>query len=364
MDILGMKKLIMIGARFEAFGGMSSVVNVYRTAGLFDRFPIVNRPVHCDGCVLVKFTIMLIAYIKFLSMLFRGQVGLLHAHVASRASFWRKSIFFLSAFLFGIPTILHLHGGEFAIFYEKECGSLRKRFVRYIFNKASRVIVLSSTWKAWVQSISTNPQIEAIYNPVLLPKTMPTWAMRKPGTVLFLGNIRKQKGVYDLLDAAVKVAADYPEFRLLLGGDGEIKQAQIYAENLGIGNKVELLGWIKGADKERYLAEAMIYVLPSYNEGLPMSILEAMAVGLPILSTSVGGIPEAITDGVEGFLIKPGNVDELSIRLSQLIGDTALAQHMGESARHKAEACFSSDAVLLSIERLYTELGVVPVSGH
>ena len=354
-----MKKLVMIGARFEALGGMSSVMNVYRAAGLFDKFPIVNIPAQCDGSVFAKFKIMLNAYLHFLGLLVMGRVGLLHAHVASRVSFWRKSIFFLLAYLFGVPTILHLHGGEFPIFYEKECGRFRKQFVRYVFDKSTRVVVLSSTWKTWVQGISTNPHVEAIYNPVLFPEKATAWESRRPGTVLFLGRISERKGVYDLLETAAKVAAVHPEFRLLLGGDGDLKQAQACVADFGIGDKVEFLGWVKGAKKERYLAEAMLYVLPSYNEGMPMSILEAMAVGLPILSTTVGGIPEAVTDGVEGFLVGPGNVDALTARLDQLLSDPALARRMGEAARHKVETFFSSDAVLPSIERLYAELGVV-----
>ncbi len=359
-----MKKLIMIGARFEAFGGMSSVVNVYRESGLFDRFPIVNIPVHCEGNTLAKAKIMLIAYGQFLRLLMTNQVGLLHAHVASRGSFWRKSVFFISAFLFGVPTILHLHGGGFAVFYQQECGNLGKWFIRQIFNKVSRVVVLSATWQAWVKSISTNPYIEVIYNPVLLPAKIPNWELRKPGTVLFLGKICQQKGIYDLLQAVEKISIEHPELQLWLGGEGEIQQAQRYAADLGITNHVKLLGWIKGDDKSRYLSEAMIYVLPSYKEGFPMSLLEAMAVGLPVLSTPVGGIPEAITQDVEGFLVEPGNVEGLAKRLSELLSDCALAQRMGIAGRHKIEACCSSHEILPRLERLYVELGVSPISAY
>lgn len=362
MEKSTMKKLVMIGTQLEALGGIAAVVNVYRAAGLFERFPIVNIPAHCDGSVFAKLKIMLNAYIRFLGLLLIGRVGLLHAHVASRASFWRKSIFFLLAFLFRVPTILHLHGGEFPIFYEKECGSLRKRLVRYVFDKATRVVVLSSTWKTWVQGITANPHVEVIYNPVLLPDKACAWETRKHGTVLFLGQVRKQKGIYDLLEAGAKVAAVFPEFRLLVGGDGELIQAQARAAEVGIDNKVELLGWIQGAEKQRYLAEAMIYVLPSYNEGMPMSILEAMAVGLPVLSTSIGGIPEEITDGEEGFLVEPGDVDALTARLSQLLYDPVLARRMGEAARYKVATSFSTDAVLPDLERIYAELGVVATS--
>ncbi len=102
---------------------------------------------------------------------------------------------------------------------------------------------------------------------------------------------------------------------------------------------------------------ARIYLLPSYNEGLPMSVLEAMAAGLPVITTPVGGIPEAVTDGVEGFLVQPGDVDALAGRLAQLLRDDALTQQMGAAARRKIEQTFSAEAILPHIDALYAGLG-------
>lgn len=90
-----------------------------------------------------------------------------------------------------------------------------------------------------------------------------------------------------------------------------------------------------------------------------MSVLEAMAAGMPILSTPVGGIPEAITDGVEGFLVSPGDVAALAARLQQLLQDDALAARMGAAARRKVELCFSSQAVLPRVQAMYQELGFI-----
>jgi glycosyltransferase involved in cell wall biosynthesis len=353
-----MKRIVMVGTRFDTMGGIASVVNVYRADGLFDRLPITYIATHCDGSNWAKLRIMLSSYFHFMTMLLTGRVGLLHAHVSSRASFWRKTFFFISAFLFRIPTILHLHGSEFAIFYEQECGGMRKFIVRTVFNKVARVLVLSSVWKNWVEKISVNPNVVVIYNPVLFDEKANEWNARKSGAILFLGRLGKRKGSYDLLEAAAKIARTYPEFKLLLGGDGELDQVRRRSLELGIDDKVQLLGWVNGAEKERYLAEAMIYVLPSYNEGLPMSVLEAMAAGLPILSTSIGGIPDAVTEGVEGFLVAPGDIDSLSERLNLLLADSHLARTMGEAARSKVKVSFSSKAILPKLEVLYSEFGL------
>jgi glycosyltransferase involved in cell wall biosynthesis len=355
------KAIFMIGTRFDTKGGISSVVNVYRAAGLFDRLPVQYISTHCDGNAWRKILLMTYAFLQFFNALFRKKVGLLHIHLSSRASFWRKLLFFVPAFLTGVPIILHLHGSEFSVFYENECGPLKKRLVRFVFNNAAKILVLSSVWNRWVCSISENQNVITLFNPVVTPKPGKGVFQRDNALVLFLGRLGQRKGTYDLIAACAQVVSDVPNFKLLLAGDGDSVGVKTRAFASGVDKNVEILGWIRGAEKERLLATAGVYVLPSYHEGLPMSILEAMAVGLPILSTNIGGIPEAVTDGVEGFLIEPGDVQGLAARLARLITDKQLAAEMGLAARRKALSTFSTDVVLPKLEKIYAEFGFVPV---
>jgi glycosyltransferase involved in cell wall biosynthesis len=175
--------------------------------------------------------------------------------------------------------------------------------------------------------------------------------------LLFLGRVGEAKGALDLIDAVARLKHRFPDITLAMGGDGDIDVAMERVHLFELSANVRFLGWVRGADKERLLQQATVYVLPSYSEGLPMSVLEAMAAGLPVVSTSVGGIPEAITDGEEGFLIQPGNVDALVNRLSLLLGDFEMRQRMGDAARTKAQALFSVDCVLPKIESVYASLG-------
>lgn len=351
------KRIVMLGTRYDTMGGISAVVNVYRAAGLFDRYSIQYLTTHCDGTSAEKILILMKALATYVSLLFSGRIGLMHVHMSSRASFWRKCLFVLPAFSLRVPTIIHLHGSEFAIFYEKECGWLSKRFVRRVFNSASRIVVLSSAWEGWVRGMCTNPRVEAVYNPVLVPEQASPWSARADGEVLFLGRLGKRKGTYDLVEAAAQLHASTDRLRLMMGGDGETKEISARAASLGMADKVKLLGWVRGLDKEQYLSSARIYALPSYNEGLPMSVLEAMAAGLPVISTPIGGIPEAVSDGIEGFLVPPGDVALLADRLERLLNDDELAKRMGTAARNKVLTTFSADAVLPRVERIYNELG-------
>ena len=129
------------------------------------------------------------------------------------------------------------------------------------------------------------------------------------------------------------------------------------ASELGLADQVNLLGWVGPDDKPTYLARATVYALPSYAEGLPMSVLEAMAAGVPVVTTPVGGIPEAVTDGVEGFLVEPGDIETLRARLTQLLEDSELAVRMGEAGRRKVKSSFSSAVIMPKLENMYIELG-------
>lgn len=351
----------MVGTAFDTMGGISSVVNVYRAQGLFSRWPVLYLSSHRDGSAFAKVRASLGAWLRFVGLLLARRAALLHIHVSSRASFWRKSTFFWLAYWLGVPTVVHLHGSEFAIFYERECRPWQRALVRALFNRASRVVVLSADWQAWLRGISRNPRVEAIYNPVLLPAAT-DWAAREAGTVLFLGRLGKRKGSYDLLDAVALLGKRGLRPRLLLGGDGELEQVRERARALGIADQLEMLGWVRGRDKQRLLDRAMVYALPSYNEGLPMSVLEAMASGLPILSTPIGGIPEAVIDGEQGYLVQPGDVTALADRLQRLLVDTDHAAALGAAARARVAQTFAADVLVPRVEQLYRELGARPVS--
>lgn len=352
------KSIVMLGTSLATKGGIASVVQVYVGTGLFQRFPIRYIATHRDGGAAAKLCIMMRAYLSLFGMLLRGEVALVHAHVASRASFWRKCGMLLLARLFRVPTIVHLHGGGFADFYEKECGPARRWLIRNIYDHASRVIVLSGQWETWLRGVTRNPNVISLYNPVIVGGTVPDWRSRDRASVLMLGRLNRGKGAYDLVQAAAAIA--HGDFRLKLGGDGEIEKVCEAARSAGIGEHVDLLGWVGPEEKARHLGTATVFVLPSYYEGLPMSVLEAMAAGMPVVTTPVGGIPEAVTDGVEGFLVAPGDTAALVDRLKTLLADPALAQRMGQAGRRKVENTFAHSIIMPQLERMYVELGAVP----
>lgn len=352
-----MSSIAMIGTHFDTMGGISSVVGVYRAAGIFERCGVTYIPTHCDGNAQAKLSILAKAWLRFALGLLTFRWRIVHAHMSSRASFWRKALFLLPAFAFRRPVVLHLHGSEFKIFYEQECSAWQRAVVRFVFRHSACVIVLSPSWRDWVTQHCPSRDVRVVFNPVLYraQSTKPD-SSYSAQRILFLGRLGKRKGAYDLVDALAVLKSQGITPQLLMGGDGEIDQVRQHAAAQGVAEQVQFLGWVRGDDKQRRLDEATLYALPSYNEGLPMGVLEAMEAGLPVVSTPIGGIPDAVTNGAEGFLVTPGDVPALAAALAKVLTQPQLARQQGLAAREKVRALFSHLAVEPQLKAVYASV--------
>lgn len=352
--------IIMLGPSSASMGGVTAVVNAYRSAGLFDIWPLRYVDTYVDSGVARKLWAWVAAFGFVLWFGVRGQVQGLHIHVAIRTSFWRKSMFMLLAGLFRWPYILHLHGADFDVFYEKECSEVAKRYIRWCFRRSAAVIVLSESWKKWVASTISGMNLWRIYNPVKLHESLAVHGARRSlSDILFLGQLGARKGIVDLVKALSIVRARYPNVHLWCGGDGDPREVEGAIRELDLAGNVSLLGWVAGEAREDLFNRTAFLVLPSYHEGLPMAILEAMAAGMPVIATAVGGIPEAIEDGSEGFLIVPGDVSGLAAAIERMLSDDEARTTMGENAREKIRQRFEDVKIIKNVSELYGKVGFV-----
>lgn len=144
-------------------------------------------------------------------------------------------------------------------------------------------------------------------------------------------------------------------FRLLIGGDGEIEKVQQYIKDNKLDNVAEYIGWVSGEEKIKLLNEVDVFILPSYNEGLPISLLEAMSYNLPIISTTVGGIPEILKNEYNGFLINPGDLIALESAISTLINNPSKRKLQGKRSGEIVMP-FLPNMVINQLDCLYKEL--------
>lgn len=347
--------VLMVGPARNVRGGISSVVNSYYNSSLVDRHQIIYIASHVDGIKIIKALYFAKAISFFVFYLLLRKAKLVHIHCASRASFTRKSIFIILAKMFCREIIVHIHGAEFNIFYNDECNVIKKYYIRKILLLTDCIIVLSERWKEDIRNIvGRYVNIKIIANSVKLPAHIKGRNESTHINVLFVGRLGTRKGTYDLLKAAEIIIKLNRNVRFILCGDGDIGQVKNIISKKDLTQNIILPGWV--LNKEQYFRNADIFVLPSYNEGLPMALLEAASYGLPIVSTPVGGISEVIIDGVNGFLIQPGDINALKKCLLKLINDKDLRIRMSAKARQMVKEKFNIEQKVLEVDNLYKEL--------
>ena len=347
----------MFGPSPSATGGIANGVKnlIENGIGEITQFKYISTIEHSGaGHYFSKLCDGFSAYFKMM-IASRHPIDIVHIKMSSYMSFFRKWVIFKFFKWKKTKTIIQIHGSEFELFYNNS-NSFVKKIIEDIFNAADGVLVLSLFWKKFVQKISNNSNIYIFYNGVSLQKFAGKTSHVDYINVLFMGRLGKRKGTYDLLEAFEKAIKRIPNFRLILGGDGEVDQIKKIVSRRGITGNVVVPGWISGEEKIRLYKNCDIFVLPSYNEGLPNSILEAMAVGVPIISTPVGGIPEAVIENVNGFLILPGNVESLFDKLVLLGEDKKLREKMGDQSQLIIKEKFDIEKAVTRLGEIYDDV--------
>lgn len=335
-------RLLMLGAAPEMRGSMSALVDAYRMHGLFSRWPIEFIATVGGGSLLHDGAVMARAAREFAAALLREPRSAVHLHV-SRSCWWRQAAFAGAALAARCPLVVQLHGTGFGA----EAGFLLRR--------AAGVVVACEAQRIRVRSLARDAHVVCVPPPLAVS---PLEASERPNVVLFLGRLEAAKGIYDLLDAVAGVRSAVPDVRLVCAGDGDRAGVARYAERLGIADAVSFTGWVGPSGKRALLETAAAFALPSYDEALPVSLIEAMGAGVPPIVSPVGGIPEVLQEGVSGLFVAPGDKANLERRLKRVLLDRALAARLGAAARESARLRFNPARVLARLDDLYASLGL------
>jgi glycosyltransferase involved in cell wall biosynthesis len=348
----------MVGTSPDVRGGVSSLVRSYYSGGLFQRFDIRYVPTHRDGTAAQKAVAALKAYATLGELLLTSDAPLVHIHLASRASFWRKAIVCAMARIRRRPYVLHVHGAEFSKFYHEECGAFSKWIVRHTLERAALLLALSGQWQDTLKGIAPRATVQTLPNAVALREVPAPVAEGTPMRILFSGRIGARKGAFELLRAFARLASKFPTATLVCAGDGEGEQLKKLAADLGVADRVECPGWLSAEQMADELRRASIYALPSHQEGVPIALLEAMSHSLPVITTPVGGIPEVIESDRNGVMVTPGDVDAIERELEKLLQSPAERARLGAAARATIAERYSLESTIERLAALYRLFGV------
>jgi glycosyltransferase involved in cell wall biosynthesis len=306
----------------------------------------------------------------------RGLLGnrfdVVHIHFSDRGSTLRKLLPCLIAYAARRPVILHSHCAFHREFYASIPSFLRIT-INAVFRRCTCFISLSKSWDDYFADCLRLPSghRSVLYNPVKFPQDIPDRSDRPMVTFIFLGSIGSRhgvnssssrsvlkkmiklpgqdKGCFDCLRAMASLPLPIRDkTRLIIAGDGDINGAKNLALELGIEQHVSIRQWLTPPERDEALGRSDAFILPSYHEGLPMSMLEAMAFGLSVIVTPVGGIPEIVSNGREGLLVRAGDIEKIAEAVALLVQDPEKRMLMGIRARNRVE--------LLGIDRYMNSL--------
>jgi len=273
----------------------------------------------------------------------------LDIHGANGKSWTRKRLIINLGHILGYKIVFHMHGGEL----RKYVAAKGTEYYMKCFRKCRHVVFLTDAWTKYAQ------QELGCTNAVTLMNIVPTPTMAKqprtegaPISLVYLGYIYKEKGIFDLLDVIASNRDRWlGHLTLTIGGQWNEDRVLNFIKDNDLGGIVKFVGWVSGDDKATILSKTDILILPSYYEGLPISILEAMSYAMPVITTPVGGIPEVVTDGVEGTLFTPGDKAAMTRAIDRYIECPGLIIKQGNAGWEKSKL-FSPEHIVNRLSQI------------
>jgi Glycosyltransferase len=348
----------MVGPSLTAHGGIAAVASALvkgvPAASPSTQVMYLPLAVGRSRGFLAKASTALAAYVRFASLA-PNSVDVVHVHVTYGSDFWRAAPLVVTAKARHVKVVLHVHPPRaFSGFVRR--GPRPLSFLkRYIVGLANTLVATCPSGRDDLSELLPNSHVEVLENMVdLSAYASSPLAQRQPRAV-FLGWLVPEKGVYDLLEAFAKVYAVVDHSRLVMYGPYCREVVLSAVDHLGLGEVVTVGEWIAGRGKVDLLSSSRVLVLPSYTEGMPVVIAECMASGLPIVVTPVGGIPDVVEDGGNGYLVPPGDVSQLARAMETLLTDDDVWQRMSDECLRQAPR-FDAVAACRRMAEIYRDL--------
>ena len=351
---MGQLELLIVGPSGERTGGIARYIDEQRRH--LDGVSVAEyRTGPGNADTMVAFVAGVLASLwRMVRFPFRRRPDVVHVHSSYRHSFYRKAFYVLFAtYAWRRPVVVHVHGSSFDEFLDTDSPWLA-RFQSFVLGAASVVVVLSEYWRDVLAERVPEEQVVVLPNAVPAGEYDPDFGGDRQH-VVFLSNLVERKGVAEFAAAVDELATrdDLPPFDVTVAGAGPMadRASALAADH----EHVSYVGYVEEAEKRRLLEDATIYALPTYAEGLPIAILEAMAGGTALLTTPVGSIPEVVGDD-NGRLVAPGDDQALADALAELLGSPAIVRRMGRTNRERAREEFSWETTAARLCALYASL--------
>ena len=316
--------------------GSDFSISMFKTHGrsLFGIKVLPFKLVYYSSAIFYMIVFFPVRILKFIALCLFRRIDICHINLSTGASTFRKIIFAFLCRLFGVKYVIHLHGGKYPAFYAGASSPYRK-IIKSFFEHAGCVIVLGKIWKEFiVQEIGIDAsKVTILPNAVSGPARFSQLEKKEPVQILFLGRLFEPKGIGELVEAFNDSRLRDLSWTAVLAGDGEVAGYRKRISDLGLSSRVSVTGWVDSDGVVDLLSRSGIFVLPSYSENLPLSMLEAMAFGLCPIVTPVGSIEDVIENERNGIVIPTRDSEALVEALVLVLKDEDMRKKLTDNAR-------------------------------
>ncbi|HXB40158.1 MAG TPA: glycosyltransferase family 4 protein [Bacteroidia bacterium] len=359
------KKILILGKLPPPYMGPAVATEIILNSALKNTFELVhlNTKINTELDTFGKWSIGKVfknisLYFRMLKLVSGKKPDLVLIPISQTTTgFFKDSIFILLASLFRRKILLHLRGSQFKVWADNSSG-LNRAYVKFILKKAKGVIVLGNKLKYIFEPYFSSEKIFVVPNGA--DYTFPAKTKSLEVNILYFSNLLAAKGVVDVFKAieilSGKIKAN---FSIDFVGEWYLPEDKRLCDEI-INKKtlpIRVHSSKSGAGKFKFLSDADIFVFPPREpEGHPWSIVEAMAAGLPIISTDKGAITESVIDRCNGFIIEPGRPEQIAEKLKLLIENESLRKKMGEEGRNLYLSNFTESKMVEKLSAAFTKI--------
>lgn len=365
-------KIMVVGPSPSQIGGVATFLGILLSSPtLQEKFELIHvntsRDMRGEG-IAGRLAIININYfvrqiIQFLKMSLQEKPQISHIPINMSWAFWKETAFILLARIMGMKVVAHLHEGVFDQYYLKS-PLLIRWLIGWVLHQTDVVIALSNYWKNFLlKEVRSDLNVEVVPNtvsPVFAAIAGKNKAVSTEKIVLFVGTLSRKKGVLDILKAVPIINSCYRDTQFLFAGspetEGDSEEIKRICDEGKLDGFVEFLGVVTGQEKIDLFQRATLFVLPSYVDNFPYSILEAMSSGLPVITTPVGAIPDVVKNGRNGFLIEPGDYEALADRILKLLKDSRLRKDISAANIALIQRDYLPDVAFSHFDKIYSNL--------
>lgn len=343
----------MVGVGPERVGGMWTVADQYMKSDYYNKkVNLTYVATSTNGSKLKRLTFMLKGLMKIQYKLKHDEYDIVHIHMAEKGSTFRKGIVVKMAAKCGCKVIVHLHAGPFMTWYNS-LENQKQLKIKNIFANIDRLLVLGEYWKKEMKQLIPEEKITVLYNGAEIPN-INSYNINSY-KIIYSGVMKKEKGIYDLIDA-IKMIDDRidKKYKVELYGNDLEGNIDNYMKDNNISHRFILKGWVDSDKKDSIYNHALINVLPSYYEGLSMSVIEAMSYGIPTITTNISTMPELLGETV--VLVKPGDVHGLAKEIKRYCENPELLKKLSQLLYERSKKIYNIDNNIKNLIQIYKNL--------